>query len=172
MDILQIATEGLALAGKATAGPWVQRTRSDSTRVDAGNTLDDGQCVASCYTSTLAPPAKQARANAALIAHAGTHYAALCSAVIELSRDRDEWEKTCLEQASETHGLAAELAQARADAVEWRGTALSHINSMQSLTSDRDRLAIRLQVAEEKYRQLTDYAADYLRDRELKAREA
>jgi len=73
-DILAVAREGLEIAGKATPGPWYingeegVRSRSRRRYVGQAMTTVDEQ----------------------FIAHAGTHYAALCRAVIALAEERDK----------------------------------------------------------------------------------
>lgn len=99
-DVRCLAQEAIELAGKATPGPWHHAWDTDwkgRQRLVIGR---DG-CPAAAYT----PPADtkynrrddpygewidpRADSNARYIAHAGTHYATIAKALIEVMDDRD-----------------------------------------------------------------------------------
>lgn len=75
-DIDRIAREGAGLAGKATPPPWTFREDAKGIEGDAAIVAPDDRDV---FTSGPF----WSYADGYLTAHAGTHYAALCRAVIE-----------------------------------------------------------------------------------------
>ncbi len=113
----EIAAEGVALAEKATPGPWstanpddqssmnmvlVQTGAADVEADPAWKAEDCGRVVA----ITLLQDPRYADhdselwdENAAMIAHAGTHYGAICAALIEaeaLLREARPWVEPCV----------------------------------------------------------------------------
>lgn len=107
-DVYEIARAGLELAEKATPGPWISadREKDDHAYVKSLIDADDGDPIRrravlmSELSLMLFWPAhannkdaedaavERTYANADMIAHAGTHYAALCRAVIEAEQTR------------------------------------------------------------------------------------
>lgn len=103
MDARKIAEEALALAEKATPGPWhVSGTFDiecdtcgehpyvcDLTAEHEDGTAYQSLSMQFCGLESLAAP------NAALVAHAGTHYATLARAYLEMVRDLPHAVGTC-----------------------------------------------------------------------------
>lgn len=63
----------------ATPGPW--RVKPTDRRKVEGTPFEEGTVVASCWTSSFAPPSDEAAANAALIVRAVNSFEALVTAL-------------------------------------------------------------------------------------------
>jgi len=129
-DVYEIARAGLELAEKATPGPW-RGDRWDGTvkyavlaapEPNASFTEETAEQWIEILTvdhknGTSGFDGPQASENEALVLHAGTHYAALCRAVIEAEQTRLA-QKAVVEAAVEQERqrfLADEARAARQD---------------------------------------------------------
>lgn len=117
-EIEKIAREAIELAEKATPGPWLGIISNDRNGACFGCGPKHNLCYQDCYdTSDDCSDALSAHDDAALIAHAGTHYKELAQAVLDLSaqnarmqdllvRIRDEYP---MNEAKEARILLASL---------------------------------------------------------------
>jgi hypothetical protein len=97
-DVRTLAQEAVELAGKATPGPWRSNSAFDIECDTCGEhpyvcdvtaEHEEGTAYSSLYMQ-LCGLESLCAPNAALITHAGTHYATIARALIEALDERDE----------------------------------------------------------------------------------